>query len=236
MEVRASKIGGCVRAYILDKRQEAYMIANPGDPDIRPEVTPRMQLFFDVGKALEPIICKHSGYPLSILLYDKLEIRLNLGPELTLTGHPDGMDEDWIYELKTMRSLSYKKMVATGMDAQFPSYLVQGACYCKAERKKGVRYVCLDKDASHIHKVTWEWDALEPFWKKAQANGLTIQHWLDRKNLPARDPALPWWYCLEAFCGHDQCRYHFSKRRKNPIKQIAPEVVESSGIDSFTSW
>jgi len=203
LELRASKIGGCVRAYILDLRDPAEDV-----------VTPRQQLYFDVGKCLEPVIMKHSGYHASMLFGDEVEVRVDLGNGLVLTGHPDSANGDLVIECKTMRSFAYRMMEKNGFKTQFPQYLMQGSVYCRGLDKAGVKYLCLDKDASHIKEIIVPWSTLEPYFEKAVANARTIHRWVDKKRLPGKDEALAPWYCSAAYCRHTDCRYHFVNRNE----------------------
>jgi len=113
-----------------------------------------------------------------------------------------------------MRAFAFKRMREGGLDEQFPQYLVQGAVYCKGLGRKGVKFLCLDKDDSRIESITFEADALEPYWNWAVAAALKIQSWLPLKRLPGREISLPPWYCSAAYCHLAECRYNFANPKK----------------------
>lgn len=214
MELRASKIGGCVRGYVLDLRSE--------EPE---QLSARQRLYFAVGKTLEPVIMEHAGYDPGLLFNDTILVRVDLGGGLVLTGHPDAATDDMVIECKTMRSFAYQNMMRHGLETQFPQYLIQGSVYAKGLGKAGVKYLCLDKDASVIQEIVVPWSTLSYYWEKAVANAKKIQRWVDKKRLPGRDKELPAWYCSLAYCRHTECYYHM-------VRRIKPKSQSKKG----TTW
>ena len=207
--------GACVGTSGFKNRRVRYVM------DLRsgkePEVTPKAKLYFAVGKALEPVIMENAGYDPKLLLGDRLEVRVPVNGGVVLTGHPDALDEDgkWVIECKTMRDFAYRKMIATSFFLQFPQYLVQGAVYAKGTGAEGVIYLCLNKDASEIHRVRVEAWELEDYWKTAVENAELIQQWKDKKNLPGNAviKGQPPFWCHENYCLRHFCRYNFINRR-----------------------
>ena len=218
IEVRASKLGGCVRSYLYDMKL--------GEP----ELPARTKLIFAIGKALEPVVMEHAGFPLEFLTHDTVEIRDTMLTGVVLTGHPDGEDEDSIYEIKTMRGAAYRAMKKHGLAAQFPQYLIQAACYVVHRNKKGVRFLCLDKDSSEIHNEYFTLEELAPYYGKALYNAQTIHIWSLKKGnrYPQRDEDLPSWRCSPAYCRHTHCRFHFTKRKPKPKKSLTSKKKSST--------
>jgi hypothetical protein len=210
LKLRASKIGGCPRAYVLDIRK--------GEA----EITSRQKIYFAVGKALEPVIMMGAGYDPAILFNDKVEVGVDIDDGLMITGHPDSATDTHVIECKTMRSFAWKKMVEHGLAVQFPQYLIQGSIYCKGLDKQGVIYLCLDKDASNIETIIVDWNTLEPFFLKAVETAKLIRRWVDKVRLPGRPAELPSWYCSKAYCHHVDCRNHY----ENPNRKSKPEWVK----------
>jgi len=199
LELRASKIGGCVRQYV--------MLLRSGE---EPELTVRQKLYFAVGKRLEPVIAEHAGYPLNILFNDSCKVEIPINNDILLTGHPDGEFQNWVIECKTMRSFAYRKARDRGLDVQFPQYLVQVSVYVKGLNAQGVIFLCLDKDASEITELRFRSEELEPYWQKAVANAEKIARWVGKTRLPGREKGLPKWACSLAYCPLTSCRYHFA--------------------------
>lgn len=203
LTLRASKIGGCVRQYI--------MLLRSGREG---EATPRQKLYWDVGRALEPVIVKHAGYDPAALFNDSVKVEIPINDGLVLVGHPDGEADNWTIECKTMRSVAFQDMMTGGLEHRFPGYLVQGSVYQKGRKTKGVKFLCLDKDASIIQEIQVAANALAPYWNMAVENALKIQRWLGNQKLPGKAVDLPPWYCFSAFCSMTECRHHYNNPKK----------------------
>ena len=188
-----------------------------GDPDM--VVSGKQAIYFAVGKALEPVIMMAGGYDPNLLFDDKIEVRVPISKDIVITGHPDSEVDNWVIECKTMRSFAYKKLIDTDMDTQYPQYLIQGAVYCQGRMANGVIFLCLDKDASTIYKVSYDRNALKPYWEKAVANAKLIAKWVDKTRLPGRPDGLPYWYCLEGYCPYLECRFHHSNAQNKAWRE-----------------
>jgi hypothetical protein len=205
LQLRASKLGGCVRGYIIDLR------------DGEPEVTPQQRIYFGVGKALEPVIMAAVGLDPGELLDDSMKVEIDLGGGVVVTGHPDAFVDGWVIECKTMRSSVFKKVVTQDFETVCPQYMIQGGVYCEALGAKGVRYLCLDKDASLIHEASFEAWEMAVYWDQAKVNAEQIRQWVDKERLPKKSTSLPYHYCLSTYCLRHSCRYNHVHKIKSTL-------------------
>jgi len=203
LQLRASKLGGCVRGYVMDLR------------DGEPEPSAQQQIYFAVGKALEPVIMAAAGFNPNDLLDDMLGIEVDLGGGVVVTGHPDAFLDGWVVECKTMRSSVFKRVVTKGFEAVCPQYMIQGGVYCEALGAVGVRYLVLDKDASLLHDVRYESWEMAVYWEQAVANAEKIQQWVGKERLPGKAEAQPYYYCLPNYCLRHSCRFNHIHKIKS---------------------
>jgi hypothetical protein len=219
--IRASSIGGCLRSLVYQHTQELT--------GIKPrEFTKNSLMVFAIGHALEPVILEAAGYDLAKHWFDQdqCEARVQVCEGAWLVGHPDGQDDHgYILEAKTMRSLSFKKVLEKGLEEQSPQYLMQVAVYVFGRRAPGVKFLLLDKDTDSLpHEIVYSHTDLVPWLIKALEKAEQIVGAVDavhkacargtKPQFPGKPEGMPGWACMKKYCLWWNCRYHQSQTAK----------------------
>lgn len=194
--LRASGIGGCVRRQVYQALGLPYQeLAGP-----------KTRRLWAMGKLLEYMVLQES-----LLVFEAYvpEIVAVLDEHVTITGHPDNVDEELstVHEVKSMATYPFKQIKKTGIPVQYPQYMWQLAFYvCAGGYDKG-RFICIDRSSGEEYAELWRADTLVPYFEAVKARAHAISCLAEREILPRKDPNLPKWACSSEYCGAINCEH-----------------------------